>query len=173
MASGLRPSLMIDCALSYRTLLSYTAGEQGRWHDWFITNPAAFELPFADGVMSTIGGLVFHIFAVERRYAERLLETRVSTFEEMLVTEIEPVFALGDDARAQLERYLFSATPEDMKKVLTFKTLTAGTVSASKAKIASNVFLHGIRHWGQIATALRQAGFPAQWGHDYLLSSVD
>ena len=57
-------------------------------------------------------------------------------------------------------------------RVLTFQTLTAGTVSASKHKIASNVFLHGIRHWGQIATVLRQNDFADQWSHDLLLSSV-
>lgn len=50
--------------------------------------------------------------------------------------------------------------------------MTAGTVSASKYKIASNVFLHGIRHWAQIATVLRREGFTDQWAHDMLLSNI-
>jgi len=66
-----------------------------------------------------------------------------------------------------------TTTPEaELDRVLTFRTLTAGLVTASKYKIASNVFLHGIRHWGQVATVLRQNGFADQWGHDMLLSEV-
>jgi uncharacterized damage-inducible protein DinB len=35
-----------------------------------------------------------------------------------------------------------------------------------------HLFMHGIRHWAQIATALRQAGYPRQWEHDWLMSEA-
>ena len=101
----------------------------------------------------------------------RALES-VTDWDEFRQTLIEDVFALGDDARGQLVDFLNSAPDAELDKVLTFQTLTAGTVTASKHKIASNVFLHGIRHWAQIATVLRYQGFPEQWPHDMLLSGV-
>jgi len=113
-----------------------------------------------------------HIFAVELRYAQRLLDQEVTPWEGFPQTSIEDVFELGDNARAQLVDFLTSAPESELDRVLTFQTLTAGTVTASKHKIASNIFLHGIRHWGQIATVLRQQGFSDQWSHDMLLSSV-
>lgn len=113
-----------------------------------------------------------HIFAVELRYAQRLRDEEVTPWEGFPQTSIEDVFELGDNARAQLVDFLTSAPESELDRVLTFQTLTAGTVTASKHKIASNVFLHGIRHWGQIATVLRQQGFSEQWSHDMLLSSV-
>jgi uncharacterized damage-inducible protein DinB len=122
--------------------------------------------------MATIGGVVMHIFAVELRYAQRLLDQEVTPWEGFPQTSIEDVFELGDNARAQLVDFLTSAPESELDRVLTFQTLTAGTVTASKHKIASNIFLHGIRHWGQIATVLRQQGFSDQWSHDMLLSSV-
>ena len=122
--------------------------------------------------MATIGGVVLHIFAVEQRYAQRLLDQEVTPWEGFPQTSIEDVFELGDNARAQLVDFLTSAPESELDRVLTFQTLTAGTVTASKHKIASNVFLHGIRHWGQIATVLRQQGFSEQWSHDLLLTSV-
>jgi uncharacterized damage-inducible protein DinB len=122
--------------------------------------------------MATIGGVVMHIFAVELRYAQRLRDEAVTPWEGFPQTSIEDVFELGDNARAQLVDFLTSAPESELDRVLTFQTLTAGTVTASKHKIASNVFLHGIRHWGQIATVLRQQGFSDQWSHDMLLSSV-
>ena len=122
--------------------------------------------------MATIGGIVVHIFAVELRYAQRLRNQEVTSWEGFSQTSIEDVFELGDNARAQLVDFLTSAPDSELDQVLTFQTLTAGAVTASKHKIASNIFLHDIRHWGQIATVLRQHGYADQWSHDMLLSSV-
>jgi len=160
------------CALRYETLLELTSTEQHRWHDWFVERPAAWSVPFATGRMATVGGVVTHIFVVELRYAQRLLDQEVTPWEEFPQTSIEDVFELGDHARSQLVQFLTSASESELDRVLTFQTLTAGTITASKYKIASNVFLHGIRHWGQIATVLRQNGFTDQWPHDMLLSNI-
>lgn len=160
------------CALRYETLLELTSTEQHRWHDWFIEHPTAWVVPFATERMATIGGLVRHIFVVELRYAQRLLDQEVTPWDEFGQTSIEDVFELGDHARSQLVHFLTSAPESELDRVLTFQTLTAGRVTASKHKIASNVFLHGIRHWGQVATVLRQKGFADQWPHDMLLSNI-
>jgi uncharacterized damage-inducible protein DinB len=161
------------CALRYETLLEFTSTEHHRWHDWFLEHPEAWAVPFATGRMATTGGVVTHIFAVELRYAQRLLDQEVTQWEDFRQTSIEDVFELGDNARAQLVDFLTSAPESELDRVLTFQTLTAGTITASKHKIASNIFLHGIRHWGQIATVLRQNGFADQWPHDMLLSNIE
>ena len=160
------------CALRYETLLEYTSTEHHRWHDWFVERPKAWAVPFATGRMATIGGVVTHIFAVELRYAQRLLDLEVTPWEGFRQTSLEDVFELGDNARGQLVQFLTTAPESELDRVLTFQTLTAGLVSASKHKIASNIFLHGIRHWGQVASVLRQNGFADQWSHDMLLSGA-
>ena len=160
------------CALRYETLLEYTSTEHHRWHDWLVQRPKAWAVPFATGRMATIGGVVTHIFAVELRYAQRLLDLEVTPWEGFRQTSLEDVFELGDNARGQLVQFLTTAPESELDRVLTFQTLTAGIVSASKHKIASNIFLHGIRHWGQVASVLLQNGFADQWSHDMLLSSV-
>jgi uncharacterized damage-inducible protein DinB len=160
------------CALRYETLLEFTSTEQHRWHDWFVERPKAWAVPFATGRMATIGGVVLHIFGVELRYAQRLLDQEVTQWEDLRQTSIEDVFELGDNARGQLVQFLTTAPEVELDRVLTFQTLTAGLVTASKYKIASNIFLHGIRHWGQVATVLRQHGFADQWSHDMLLNDV-
>jgi uncharacterized damage-inducible protein DinB len=159
-------------ALRYETLLELTSTEHHRWHDWFIEHPKAWAVPFATGRMATVGGVVLHIFAVELRYAQRLLDQDVTQWEEFRQTSVEDVFELGDHARGQLVHFLTTAPEAELDRVLTFQTLTAGLVSASKHKIASNIFLHDIRHWAQIATVLRESGFGDQWPHDMLLSDV-
>lgn len=165
-------SAVSRCALSYKTLLELTSTEHHRWRDWFGEHPEAWSVPFASGRMATIGGVVLHIFAVELRYSQRLLDQEVTAWEEFAQSSIDEVFDLGDNARGQLVQFLTTAPEKELDRVLTFQTLTAGTVSASKHKIASNVFLHDIRHWGQIATVLRQNGFSDQWPHDLLLTNI-
>ena len=32
--------------------------------------------------------------------------------------------------------------------------------------------LHGIRHWAQIATALRKAGYKQDWPHDFIFTEA-
>ena len=160
------------CALSYRVLLEFTSVEQHRWHDWFLAHPSAWTASFATGRMATIAGVVHHIFGVELRYGQRLRDERVTEWEEFEETSIEDVFELGDFARGQLIDFLTTAPESELDTVLTFKTYTAGVVTVNKHKIASNILLHSIRHWGQVATELRQQGFTDQWPHDMLLSDV-
>jgi uncharacterized damage-inducible protein DinB len=161
------------CALSYRVLLELTSTEQHRWREWFVSHPTAWSVRFAPGRMATIGGVVLHIFAVEKRYAQRLLDLPVTDWDGFRQNSMDEIFELGDDARAQIVEFLSTAPESEMERVLTFQTLTAGIITASKHKIVSNIFLHGIRHWGQVATVLRQNGFSDQWPHDMLLSEIE
>ena len=68
--------------------------------------------------------------------------------------------------------YFAAATDEDLASVMEFPTRTAGIVRASKRKIVMHALLHSVRHWAQLATALREAGYPTNWGKDFLYSPV-
>lgn len=163
----------VTCAYTYDQLLAYTDAEDARWREWLTQNPGALDVPFAEGRLSTVRGLVTHIFAVELRYAERLVGREVTSYEAIDVHSVDEIFGLGVRARDLLRQYISGMTEQDAATVLSFATLTAGTVTASKRKIASNVFVHGIRHWAQVASAVRAAGFPKQWAHDVLLSEIE
>jgi uncharacterized damage-inducible protein DinB len=85
---------------------------------------------------------------------------------------VEAIFGEYPEARRRLEQFISQAKPEEWAEVLTFETITAGTLKASKRKIVAHALMHGVRHWAQIATALRQAGHGGQWMHDLLMSSA-
>jgi uncharacterized damage-inducible protein DinB len=159
--------------IPFRTLLAYRDLETRRWFEWFRAHPAALDAPVGAGRTATVHGLVLHIFAVELRYAERLLARRVTEYDELNPQGLDALFAVGDRARRLIDEFLATATDAVMREVLTFATLTAGTVTASRYKITANLVNHGVRHWAQTATALRQAGFSDQWAHDLLLSELD
>ena len=164
--------MSVTCAYTYDELLEYTNDETEKWRVWFEAHPEALDVPFADGRLATVRGLLIHIFAVELRYAERVSDRDVTSYDDIHAQSAAEIFALGTRARKLLAEYIATMTEADAAVVLTFPTMTAGTLTATKRKITSNAFLHGIRHWGQLATVLRAAGFRTQWGHDLLLSQT-
>jgi uncharacterized damage-inducible protein DinB len=84
----------------------------------------------------------------------------------------ETIFEFGVDARAHLERYLAGASDSDLQVQLDFPTRSAGTQVASARKIVAHALVHGIRHFAQLATMLRQGGHPTDWFHDILMSKA-
>jgi uncharacterized damage-inducible protein DinB len=160
-------------ALTFRELLAYSAGETSHWHRWLASQPAAvLDVAAGDGRLATVRGLIHHIALVERRYADRLLGDPVTTYESVPGDTLEALFGALMDGRAKLLRYLSSATDEQLAQMLEFETISAGKQSASARKVVAHALMHGIRHWAQLATLLRQAGYKTDWSHDLLMSDA-
>jgi uncharacterized damage-inducible protein DinB len=161
----------MDPALKLSDLLAYCESESHKWQAWFIKNPASLQVKLDIAQASSAAFLVQHIVAVDLRYAERLLGEPVTDYKD-LPTDAAGLFPIHDKAFAKLRQYLGSATEEDWKTVIEFPTRSAGTLSASKKKLLVHTLLHSVRHWAQLATALRAAGFKQDWQHDFLMSEV-
>ncbi|HSU16851.1 DinB family protein [Longimicrobium sp.] len=160
-------------ALSFRELLGWTGEETARWEEWLrAQDPAVLAVSLGEGKWATVGDLVFHICVVERRYTERLYDEEPSAYEGIPRSTLDEIFAVHHATRARLERWVAAAPPEEWEKVLTFETITAGTLRSSKRKIVAHVLMHGVRHWAQISTALRQAGHPQPWMHDLIMTTA-
>lgn len=156
----------------FTALLAYRDGETARWREWLERRPDALDVPFSDGMLPTVGAVVRHIFAVELRFGQRLAGRPVSDWPEFRQETHAAIFALADEARRLVGDFLASATDEQMREALTFATLTAGTVTATRHKLVANLLNHGTRHWAQVATVLRLHGYADQWSHDLLLSDA-
>ncbi len=159
--------------ISFAQLLDWNESETKKWRAWFDSQPAAvLDVPLQIAKTNKVREFLLHIFAVELRYAQRLNDEPVSSYEELPASSVTDLFGIGDKARAGLRAYLANATDEQLKSVLEFQTRTAGTLRASKRKIFAHAMLHSVRHWAQLATALREAGYETNWGKDFLFSEV-
>jgi uncharacterized damage-inducible protein DinB len=159
--------------LTFRELADYTAGETHRWRDWLAARPAELlELPVGTGRTATVRGLIHHIVVVERRYIDRLRDEPVTTYDAIPKDPIAETFRVFDESRARFDQWLSSATDADFAKHLRFETISAGTLESSARKVVAHLFIHGIRHWAQLAAALRQQGHATDWAHDILMSEA-
>lgn len=149
-------------------LFAWRDNETSRWRGFFEANPRALDFPAGDGTMDTVRGVVRHIFAVELRYGQRLLGQPVTDWADFRQQSLDDLFAIGDEARLMIDQYMANADEASLSGTMTFSTLTAGTITATRRKILVNVVAHGVRHWAQVTTFVRQGGIRASWPHDLL-----
>lgn len=163
----------MTCVLADRELLDYTRTETGNWHRWLASQPAAvLDLPVGEGRTATVRGLIHHIIVVERRYTDRLRGEPVSNYEDIPSDSLDALFAAFTDTRARLDAWLEKANDADLSRRMELHTLSAGTLTASTRKVLVHLLMHGIRHWAQLATSLRQQGHATDWSHDILMSDA-
>ena len=162
-----------SATLSFRELLDYSAEETLKWRQWFKSQPPdVLDLGFGEGNLATVRMLLQHIVVVERRYADRLVNDPITPYEAVPLETSEVIFDFWVDARGRLERYLSRASDADLALRLDFPTRSAGTQTASARKIVAHALIHGVRHFAQLTTSLRQQGHRTDWFHDILLSTA-
>ena len=159
--------------LSFAEMLEANQRETERWHNWFRKQSAnLLDVPLNIAQAKNVREFLLHIFAVELRYAERLLDQEVTPYEAHSTGTVDDLFAIGKNARQLYTKYLERATDEDLAVVLEFPTRISGVLRSSKRKMFAHAMLHGVRHWAQMATALREAGHATDWPHDLIFSDV-
>ena len=161
--------------LAAQELLDYCCEENRRWHEWFKANPKALDLQSDIAGTKDVREVVLHILAVELRYSERLLgRDPVTDYSELPIGSVDELFSTATTSEQLFREFLAKAQNDDQQwqEVLTFPTRTAGVLRASRRKILVHALLHGVRHWGQLATYLRQQGYKQDWPHDFLFSKV-
>jgi uncharacterized damage-inducible protein DinB len=159
--------------ISFTELLAANEAETRNWRKWFDGQPASvLDVPLSIALANNVREFLLHIFAVELRYAERLQGLPVTAYETLPTGNIADLFGIGDKARAMYREYMARAGDKDLATVIEFPTRTAGMLRSSKRKIFLHAMLHGVRHWAQLATALREAGYPTNWAKDFLYSEV-
>ncbi len=161
-------------ALTLGELLTYNEVETERWREWFEKQPSkVLDLPIDIANLGSVRGLLRHIFWVELRYVERILQfTPETPFEAVTAYSVDELFAFALQTRAKFRDFLSIANAAQLKGTIEFHTITAGLVRATRRKVFVHAMLHGVRHWAQLATALRQAGYATDWPHDFLYRPV-
>jgi uncharacterized damage-inducible protein DinB len=158
--------------LSFGELLDYCAEENNHWRDFFTQHPDALDLPADIAGTKNVREVVLHIAAVQMRYAERLLQMPITEYDTLAGKSGEELFALFRKSLEDLRSFAIAANDPDWDGTLTFPTRSAGELTASRRKIFIHALLHGVRHWAQLSTYLRQTGFRQDWQHDFIFSGV-
>jgi uncharacterized damage-inducible protein DinB len=162
---------MTTPAITLEELLAFADESARNWLRFLDAQPAVQQLPCAIFNTGTVPGLVRHIFAVEFRFAKRLAGQPVPPYASMPDGPLPVLTALHDEAVAQF-RVLLADSSQDWNETIEWVTLTAGTIHASRRKMFAHPLFHAVRHWAQLASLARAAGFPPPFPGDLLVSDA-
>lgn len=157
--------------ISVENLLTWNDATTQHWRAFFHANPLQLLLPCDIRNSKTIADTLQHIVAVELRYAQRLAGLPESSYEEIPKDSIDSLLTAHTLA-FEMVRNLLANPSYDWSAEITFDTITLGRLRASRETILVHLTLHGIRHYAQLATLVRQQGFKTNWPMDYLFTAA-
>jgi uncharacterized damage-inducible protein DinB len=163
---------MIAPGITLQELLADNDASTAQWQGWFEANPSALSVPCSIYDSGTVRGLLKHICAVELRHSQRLLGEEVVEYDAIPAGSVELLFGLHAQAVRNLRQFLAMADMSALEEIITLQTVSAGTLHASRRKLFAHILLHSIRHWAQLSTELREAGFKTEWRKDFLFSDA-
>jgi uncharacterized damage-inducible protein DinB len=158
--------------LNFDELLRYTNGEREKWRAWLLVHPEAMDVPVQPGGRyPTIGKLIDHIFLVERRHLQRLMEVPIVDRTGLTGNNAPPLFDYGASVRRELEQYVADLDDEVADQIRTFEVREQQWPMSAR-KLLFHILLHEIRHWAQIALAARVNGLEPPGDHDLFYSKA-
>jgi uncharacterized damage-inducible protein DinB len=159
-------------ALRFDELLRYNAEERDKWRRFFAGHPQAVELVMQPASrFGTVGLLIDHIFLVERRHLQRLRGEAVADRTGLTGNNAPPLFDYGASVRRELEQYVAGLDDDEADQVRTFE-VRGQQWTMTPRKLLFHILVHEVRHWAQIALAVRLAGFEPPGDHDLFFSNA-
>jgi uncharacterized damage-inducible protein DinB len=157
--------------LTAEEMLDWLEKTSTNWRALIETHPDILAMPCDVMGTSTVGGLLQHIVAVELRFAERLAGTPTTEYAAIAIDSAQAIFATHDCAVAIFREQL--ASDVDWGQSIEYATRSAGSMRSSRKTVFFHALLHGIRHYAQLATLVRQHGIKPDWPMDYLFMDME
>jgi uncharacterized damage-inducible protein DinB len=149
---------MSDPSLSADALLEWNDATASIWRSLATSQPEMLGVPCDIYNCKSVGQLLQHIVAAELRYAERLQGLQATDYSKISYGSAEEIFATHERALEML-RGLLADAAVDWDEEIEFGTLTAGRRRATRKVVFQHALLHGVRHYAQLATLVRQHGY--------------
>jgi hypothetical protein len=159
--------------ITLEELLAWNEEIADWWKAHLDANPQLLELPCDIGGTKNVQEFVRHIWGVELRWSQRLAGMPVTPREDIPAGPLDALFALHTRAM-EIFRGLLAADPASWSETFTLDlaNIPPEKRMISRRKVALHALLHGHRHWAQLATLVRTAGFSSGFGGDLLFSRV-
>jgi uncharacterized damage-inducible protein DinB len=157
-------------ALTAHELIAWLEKTSTNWNALIQTHPEILTLPCDIMGVTTVGGLLQHIVAVELRYAEQLSGLPPTGYESIPFDSAAAIYATHERAMKMLRELL--VTNQDWDGKFEYVTRSMGPARSSRKTVLFHALMHGIRHYAQLATLVRQHGIKPGWPMDYLLMDM-
>ncbi len=161
----------MSAAITLRELFDWNQEASTYWKAHLDANPHLLALGCDIGGASNVQELVRHIWTSELRWSQRLAGLPVTPKEDFPAGPLDALYHLHTQA-AKIFEGLLKLPDEswDEPYILDLVWVPEDARRMSRRKIAGHALFHGQRHWAQLATLVRNAGFPSKFLGDLLFS---
>jgi uncharacterized damage-inducible protein DinB len=160
-------------AITLEELLVWNQETSSFWKTWLDANPAVLELPCDIGRAKSVQEFVRHIWVVDLFWTRRIAGLPELDREKMPHGPLDVLFEQHLEAFKILRSLLDDpAFAWDVKLNLAAQFLPPEKRTPTRRKALAHLLLHGPRHWAQLATLVRVAGFQSGFFGDLLISSA-
>ena len=158
-------------AITLEELLAWDQEASNFWKAHLDANRTLLELPCAIGGTVNVQGFVRHIWGVELRWAQRIAGLHALAREEVPAGPLDALYDLHLKA-VQIFRSLLDDPAQDWGETFTMPNdrLPPGIGTVSRRKVLAHALFHSQRHWAQLATLVREAGFSSGFNGDLFFS---
>jgi uncharacterized damage-inducible protein DinB len=161
----------MSVGISLQELLIWNQESSNFWKAHLNSNPQLLQLPCDIGGTASVQEFVRHIWGVELRWGQRLASLPVTPRADFPTGPLDALFDLHAKADA-IFHDLLTAPDESWEQTyaLDMDWLPPEARAMSRRKVAAHALFHSQRHWAQLATLVRAAGFPSGFKGDLLFS---
>jgi hypothetical protein len=160
-------------AITFEELLAWNEEASIFWKGFLEDNPTLLQAPCDIGGVANVQQFVRHIWGAELRWAQRLAAIPETPRDAVPAGPLDALFDLHLQA-VPLFRGLLVDPAYDWEATYTLDVnwLPPNARTSTRRKILGHALFHSQRHWAQLATLARAAGFPSGFGGDLIFSSA-
>jgi uncharacterized damage-inducible protein DinB len=160
-------------AITLEELFAWNHESSVFWKSHLEANPALLQLPCGIGGAANVLEFAGHIWGVELRWGQRVAGLPLLTREDVPISSLDALFDLHLKA-VQIYRTLLDDPSMNWEETISldYNWLPPQARTPSRRKVVAHALFHSQRHWAQLATLVRVAGFPSGFKGDVLLSAA-
>ncbi len=150
--------------LTFEELLAYVDEERAKWDAWFRGHPRE--------AATAAWPLLDHLFVTELRHTQRIrVEYPLPESTGVAPGDWDALWQWSVVTRRKMLG-VYRGLDEARAAGAILVPLMGEMCSVTPRKLLFHVLIHETRHWAQVASVLRAAGFEPPGRHDFVFSSA-
>ncbi|GGA71622.1 hypothetical protein GCM10011507_24030 [Edaphobacter acidisoli] len=163
---------MTQPVLTVEDVMAWNERTHAEWRKLFTEHPEALAIPCDITGTKNVAELMQHIIAPEIRYAQQLSGLPIADYKDIPYDSVDAIYATHEHAMT-LFRELLASDTIDWDAKFEFTTRSFGQARSTRKAVLFHALTHGIRHYAQLTTLVRQHGISHKLPQDYLVMHLE
>ena len=159
-------------AITLEELLAWNCQSADFWKAHLAANPALLQLPCGIGGNAHVQAFVRHIWGAELVWSQIVCGLPVTDYDVWPTGPLDAIFDLHLSALRNFRALLDSPDTSWDERSVHYPWRRPEAPKPTPRKAVSHILLHSQRHWAQLSTLVRAAGFPSGFKGDLLFSQA-